>query len=129
MFEVSYSIIEKLNKRSDFGLFWYFRGSLFEHFQLNKLKLISWFPVTDFFLAAGDAADHVTCPLVFSAVLSQTQSLSGELNMDSSFLCFSLFFIILCRAGIIHTLINIQSIHSNVCSKSLNPSEMFLLIK
>uniref|UniRef100_I3JNP0 H-2 class II histocompatibility antigen, E-S beta chain n=1 Tax=Oreochromis niloticus TaxID=8128 RepID=I3JNP0_ORENI len=98
MFEVSYSIIEKLNKRSDFGLFWYFRGNLFEHFQLNKLKLISWFPVTDFFLAAGDAADHVTCPLVFSAVLSQTQSLSGELNMDSSFLCFSLFFIILCRA-------------------------------
>lgn len=68
MFEVSHSIIKKLNKWSDFGLFWYFRGSLFEleHFQLNKLKLISWFPVTDFFLATDDAADHVTCPLVLA---------------------------------------------------------------
>lgn len=80
MFEVSHSIIYKLNKWSDFGLFRYFRGSLFEleHFQLNKLKLISWFPVTDFFLATDDAADHVTCPLVFSTVFSQTVRVCQE---------------------------------------------------
>lgn len=80
MFEVSHSIIYKLNKWSDFGLFQYFRGSLFEleHFQLNKLKLISWFPVTDFFLATDDAADHVTCPLVFSTVFSQTVRVCQE---------------------------------------------------
>lgn len=78
--EVSYSIIKKLNKWSDFGLFWYFRGSLFEleHFQLNKLKLISWFPVTDYFRATHDAADHVTCPLVFSTVFSQTVRVCQE---------------------------------------------------